>query len=434
MRGLVLCVFALFALALLPRAQGECDVIVDCSAIPDCWVHGTCVNVSGSAACECDAGWSGADCSTPACACVHGSCATGSCVCEQGWSGATCENFVGLAPAYPPTCNMAGECRCNANAALCSATSYGNVGVDLAIYSPALLNVYNENNVPRLDLHVRRVDVEACDCRVGSVFFPTAGERYQLAMSIPIINIGSAHLFIGAPDGANYARDCLGRVLFENWARIELLNSTGAVVQNHLVSYIMYDNAVYGTGHLHFTTSMQGISMMAGMTARGESNECIWFDITDEPNDVYSVRVTVNPTQSIPESDYANNVGVASVDLTCPGCVNGVCDHGMCICNAGFTGDSCADALEYSSPACTGDCSGKFCGDDGCGGSCGTCDFGACVEPTGSCAANLACAENECDYLSSAGIMCGVCTKPRESCQFNQTRWEESAQAQYICA
>lgn len=425
---------ALIVVALPARVYGVCDVVTDCSAIPDCWVHGTCVNSSGVAACVCDAGWSGPECATSACACAHGSCATGVCVCEPGWAGATCTSFVGLAPAYPPTCNMAGECRCGANAALCSATAYGAVTVDLALYSPALLNPYNANNAPALDPRVRRVNVEACDCRVGSPAIPAAGVRYQLALAIPLINVGTANLFIGAPDAASYARDCLGRVLYKNWARIELIDATETVVQDHLVDYVMYDNAVYGTGRLHFSTSMQGVSIMAGITARSETNECIWFDITDEPPGVYTVRVTINPTQAIAEADYSNNVGVVSVDLTCPGCANGVCDHGVCACDAGYTGADCTEPLEYLQPACTGDCAGKFCGDDGCGGSCGACDFGECVEPSGTCAAELVCGGNECDYIATAGILCGVCTKSGASCQFNQTLWTLSGEVQRICA
>jgi hypothetical protein len=36
--------------------------------------------------------------------------------------------------------------------------------------------------------------------------------------------------------------------------------------------------------------------------------------------------------------------------------------------------------------SCTPDCAGRVCGDNGCGGSCGTCDSGFnCHEPSGTC-------------------------------------------------
>jgi hypothetical protein len=40
-----------------------------------------------------------------------------------------------------------------------------------------------------------------------------------------------------------------------------------------------------------------------------------------------------------------------------------------------------------SPPGCTPACTGRACGDDGCGGSCGTCGTGSACAPTGECAA-----------------------------------------------
>ena len=52
---------------------------------------------------------------------------------------------------------------------------------------------------------------------------------------------------------------------------------------------------------------------------------------------------------------------------------------------------------------CTGDCSGRGCGDDGCGGSCGTCTTGLSCED-GQCYAYATCAEAfQCAALCIAG-------------------------------
>jgi len=61
------------------------------------------------------------------------------------------------------------------------------------------------------------------------------------------------------------------------------------------------------------------------------------------------------------------------IDQSDPGLVPpaGVCD-GSWSCQ-GFSGWVCESA-------CVPSCNGKSCGDDGCGGSCGTCEGGACVE------------------------------------------------------
>jgi hypothetical protein len=54
-----------------------------------------------------------------------------------------------------------------------------------------------------------------------------------------------------------------------------------------------------------------------------------------------------------------------------------------------------ASMPEPLKPTCTPQCAGRKCGDDGCGGHCGTCKDGlACVEKTGRC---VACANNDCD-------------------------------------
>eukprot|EP00906_Rhabdomonas_costata_P017414 RCo025133 len=41
---------------------------------------------------------------------------------------------------------------------------------------------------------------------------------------------------------------------------------------------------------------------------------------------------------------------------------------------------------------CTPSCSGKQCGSDGCGGSCGTCTSGTCNTTTGQCVCTPSCA------------------------------------------
>jgi len=80
----------------------------------------------------------------------------------------------------------------------------------------------------------------------------------------------------------------------------------------------------------------------------------------------------------------------------------GVCSYTTttCTCNAGGT------ACEGS---CTPDCSGLVCGDDGCGGSCGTCNTGefcnsgACETTCTPDCTGLACGDDGC------GGSCGTC-------------------------
>ncbi len=69
-------------------------------------------------------------------------------------------------------------------------------------------------------------------------------------------------------------------------------------------------------------------------------------------------------------------------------------------------GNSPADA------GCTPACSGRSCGDDGCGGSCGTCSGAGqtCVEATGACVVCTPdCSGLECGVDPICGTSCGTC-------------------------
>jgi len=72
---------------------------------------------------------------------------------------------------------------------------------------------------------------------------------------------------------------------------------------------------------------------------------------------------------------------------TCPGgsCINGICNY-----------------------ACMPNCRDKNCGDDGCGGSCGDCSGGECVHGVCSCFIAPDCRDKECGP-DGCGGSCGTC-------------------------
>ena len=102
-------------------------------------------------------------------------------------------------------------------------------------------------------------------------------------------------------------------------------------------------------------------------------------------------------------------------------------------CNGGYCGQDygsgsacyCSDAMCQMDPAnccpdfksccgaCTPNCNGRNCGDDGCGGSCGTCDTGKACNANGACAA-VACGadpQNSCNqYCGQAWNMYFTCS------------------------
>lgn len=79
-------------------------------------------------------------------------------------------------------------------------------------------------------------------------------------------------------------------------------------------------------------------------------------------------------------------------------------------CGDDSCGGSCGecetgDCIDHAC-VCTPDCAGKQCGDDGCGGSCGECEFGECVDQVCVC-------EPECNGKNcgddGCGSTCGTC-------------------------
>ncbi len=94
-------------------------------------------------------------------------------------------------------------------------------------------------------------------------------------------------------------------------------------------------------------------------------------------------------------------------------CVDGACDPCPAICE----GQKCGcDAGQVCSEraCCSPKCSGKACGDDGCGGSCGTCAGGLpCMEDQTCCVPD--CAGKECGD-DGCGGSCGACPSVAPYC------------------
>lgn len=92
---------------------------------------------------------------------------------------------------------------------------------------------------------------------------------------------------------------------------------------------------------------------------------------------------------------------------------------GQCACDVDCAtrGDCCADVAAECPAGCVPDCNNRACGDDGCGGSCGTCAAGlTCFDEVGGCAP----AEWICEpglYNSGAGGDCDCgCGAPDPDC------------------
>ncbi|MBN1770828.1 MAG: hypothetical protein JXB32_06200 [Deltaproteobacteria bacterium] len=101
--------------------------------------------------------------------------------------------------------------------------------------------------------------------------------------------------------------------------------------------------------------------------------------------------------------------------VSCPAardCTGRVCGPDpICMTSCGdCPGGQTCDAASGTC-ICTPNCSGRECGDDGCGGSCGTCPPGSACDAAGRCTCTSNCTGRECGD-DGCGGSCGTCTPP----------------------
>src|SRR5687768_12951258 len=75
------------------------------------------------------------------------------------------------------------------------------------------------------------------------------------------------------------------------------------------------------------------------------------------------------------------------------------------------------DAGTTDTGSCTASCTNKECGDDGCGGSCGSCPLAApfCVQNTCEVSCTPDCTNKECGD-DGCGGSCGSCPQAAPNC------------------
>ena len=94
-----------------------------------------------------------------------------------------------------------------------------------------------------------------------------------------------------------------------------------------------------------------------------------------------------------------------------PDCLNKNCGDDGCGGSCGSCGqDEICNNIGSCEEVCTAQCNGKVCGDDGCGGTCGSCDQGQSCNDLGQCQDECApaCIDKECGD-DGCGGNCGKC-------------------------
>jgi hypothetical protein len=93
---------------------------------------------------------------------------------------------------------------------------------------------------------------------------------------------------------------------------------------------------------------------------------------------------------------------------------NGACSGRMCRAGAGWDGPTGIGTpngavLGDGGGTCTPSCAGKTCGDDGCGGTCGTCDADQTCSPGGTCTGGESCDHALCSTGAELTASCDPC-------------------------
>jgi lysyl oxidase len=154
-------------------------------------------------------------------------------------------------------------------------------------------------------------------CLVNAGCVTGEGRRRVVRFGSRIGNIGDADFIIGAPAADNplwTLNACHQTLELLDFARYELIDAaTGAIILVGVKNgFCVSDSEEWSSAFRSYCPqvydcSRQGISPGCADNY-GSALQCQWVDITDIPAGDYELRVTINASRSVPESDYTNNV------------------------------------------------------------------------------------------------------------------------------
>ncbi|HVK78742.1 MAG TPA: lysyl oxidase family protein [Kofleriaceae bacterium] len=149
----------------------------------------------------------------------------------------------------------------------------------------------------------------ACELLEGCI--GAAGTRRLLRFSTVSANLGEGDVRMGPPEQnpAFAYSACHGHYHLTGFADYALVGPGGVVVGGHKQAFCLFDSIqLDGSKPSHgYDCGNQGIS--AGWADSYPRNlPCQWIDITDVPPGAYTLRVEVNPTGVIAETDRTNNI------------------------------------------------------------------------------------------------------------------------------
>lgn len=141
-------------------------------------------------------------------------------------------------------------------------------------------------------------------------------------------------------------------------------------------------------------------------------------DVSCVVNGICVAATTDNPDNLCQSCQPVVDAGAWSNKEDGVGCgPNAECQEGACICSILQCGEGCCgkEQVCVGGVCCAPDCNIKDCGDDGCGGSCGSCPDAAPTCEQGKCVCQPDCLGKECGTDGCVGD-CGQCSGEVEKC------------------
>lgn len=206
-----------------------------------------------------------------------------------------------------------------------SGSAYVQDGGDLVI----------EVQDPAAAISFRTQEFSEDSCEISEGCALGSGRRSLLEIAVAVRNIGRAAIDLGHPWESPYFAQslCQQSQTLYGFMAAELRDASGAVVARGSLASNCVADAVGG-----FTCMAQGLGPQG--VSQQPASQCDYLDVTGLASGQYTLRLTVNPDGTIPESDRRNNSVelpldyVACAGAVCAGvcCPEGVaCQDGVCM-------------------------------------------------------------------------------------------------------
>lgn len=163
-------------------------------------------------------------------------------------------------------------------------------------------------------------DFRPGDCEVIEGCVGAPGRRTLLRFDTVSANRGTADVFVGVPPDAGLSDPvfewsvCHMHHHVRNYASYELLDEHGVVLTARKQAFCLEDTEAIQPGIPSSSYSCQRQGITRGWAdVYSRYLPCQWIDVTGLPSGTYTLRIVVNPLQTLPESNYDNNVFTAPV-------------------------------------------------------------------------------------------------------------------------